>query len=337
MGVETLEIIPERASIVMPRFAHDLPFDPTHGYTFEEMLAVGAPPEPSGYVEFWRATWAEATAVDLRLEARRVASAWRGLELYEVEYDSLGGVRIGAWLTAPTERAKVERGLVLGHGYGGRAAPERHRHASRQATIMPCARGFHRSARADLPDNAERHVVHGIGRRETYIHRGCVADYWLAGSALLSLFPDLAGRLDYGGGSFGGGIGAMALAWDKRVRRAQLGVPSFGNHPLRLTLADHGSGSAVKAYVDDHPEVVDVLAYFDAATAARRIEVPVLFDCALFDPAVPPAGQFAVHNACPQPKSLHVRRAGHFEYDAMTDERRLIRAADRFFGMEGAA
>lgn len=337
MRAETLDIIPDRGSIAMPRFNHQIPFDPTHGYSFEQMLAVGAPPEPDDYATFWRATREEAMAVDLRLEARRVASPWRAVELYEVEYDSLHGVRIGAWVTAPADRAAIERGLILGHGYGGREAPDRHRHAARQATIMPCARGFHRSAHPDLPDSAEFHVVHGIDHRETYLHRGCVADCWLAGSALAAMFPEVDGRLDYSAGSFGGGIGAMALAWDDRIRRAHLGVPSFGNHPLRLTLTCHGSGSAVKARFDDHPEIVDVLAYFDAAVAARRIRIPVLFDCALFDPAVPPAGQFAVHNACPQPKTLHVRQAGHFEYDTMADDRRLTRALDRFFGMDGAA
>ena len=55
-----------------------------------------------------------------------------------------------------------------------------------------------------------------------------------------------ARRLDYMGISFGGGIGALALPWDERFHRAHLNVPSFGHHPLRLTLPEPdttGSGS----------------------------------------------------------------------------------------------
>lgn len=331
-----LQLVPNREVISAVDLEHELPFDPTHGYTLTQMLEIDAPSEPEGYVAFWQATWAEAMNVDLRLSCKQLDSPWEGVELYEVAYDSLGGVRIGGWLTVPNEVERIERGLVCGHGYGGRGAPELHVHARRQVTIMPCARGFNLSAHEDLPDFSKSHVVHGIENRETYIHRGCVADYWLAGSVLLAMYPQVAGCLDYIGNSFGGGIGAMLLPWDNRIRQARLGVPSFGNHPLRLTLPCVGSGEAVQAYHEVHPEVVDVLAFFDAATAARRISVPVFFDCALFDPSVPPPGQFAVHNACPQPKMLHVRQTGHFDTPQVAaEDARSAEALDRFFGIDG--
>jgi cephalosporin-C deacetylase len=128
------------------------------------------------------------------------------------------------------------------------------------------------------------------------------------------------------GGSFGGGIGAMALAWDSRFKSGFLSVPSFGNHPLRVTLPCTGSGESVRNYYQDHPEVLDVLAYFDSATHARRIGIPVLCECALFDPAVPPPGQFAVYNALAGPKELTVRQAGHFTYLAEADDNQRLRA-----------
>ncbi|MEX0886564.1 MAG: acetylxylan esterase [Phycisphaeraceae bacterium] len=118
------------------------------------------------------------------------------------------------------------------------------------------------------------------------------------------------------GGSFGGGIGALALAWDRRFRAAALRVPSFGNHPLRVTLPCTGSGESVRQYIAAHRDgdVLGVLAYFDAASAARWLTTPTLCECALFDPAVPPPGQFAVHNELAGPRELVVRQAGHFDY-----------------------
>jgi cephalosporin-C deacetylase len=46
---------------------------------------------------------------------------------------------------------------------------------------------------------------------------------------------------------------------------------------------------------------------------------------ALFDPAVPPAGQFAVYNAIPGCKKLFTLDAGHFDYPAQADQERALR------------
>jgi cephalosporin-C deacetylase len=106
------------------------------------------------------------------------------------------------------------------------------------------------------------------------------------------------------------------LPWDHRFKRAYLDVPSFGNHPLRVTLPCNGSGESVRLYRKTHPDVMQVLAYHDSATAARRIQIPVLVAAALSDPAVPPPGQFAVYNALPGEKRLFIRQTGHPDTEA---------------------
>ena len=310
---------------------HDLPFDPTYGYDEEALLGVGAPPEADDLADFWHRAYAEAMNVELNLDRRRIDSGDPNLDLYEIEFDSLGGVRIGGWMTVPRS-GRIERGVVISHGYGGRAEPALTVPGPRAATIQPCARGFHRSAHPDLPDNAAEHVVHGIRCRGTYIHLGCVADHWCAASALIELLPEVGKRLDYHGGSFGGGIGAMTLAWDQRFHRAALKVPSFGNHPLRVTLPCKGSGASVRQYYCRHPEVLDVLRYFDAAVMARRITIPVHFACARFDPSVPPPGQFAVHNAMAGEKGLFILTSGHFAHpDEPAEQAALCDAQSAWF------
>jgi cephalosporin-C deacetylase len=61
------------------------------------------------------------------------------------------------------------------------------------------------------------------------------------------------------------------------------------------------------------PSIAHTLAFFDAATAATRLRIPVVFACSLFDPAVTPPGQFAVANAHPGPKRVSVFLTGHFD------------------------
>jgi cephalosporin-C deacetylase len=277
------------------------------GYTREALLQVGAPPEPTGFAEFWRGTYQAALAIPLRIQHRSIAATHRGFITHEIEFDSWEGVRIGGWITLP-EDGTFDIAVVMGHGYGGREAPDAW---PRALTISPCARGFHRSAHPRLPDNAMEHVLLGIENRDTYVHRGCVVDFWCGASALLELYPAAAKRLSFRGTSFGGGIGAHVLAWDPRFQRGVLDVPSFGNYPLRVQLPCVGSGAAVRQYWRKHPEVLDVLAYYDSASAARHVQVPTLVSPALFDPAVPPPGQFAVANPLPG-KELFVKGFGHF-------------------------
>ncbi|MCG3149390.1 MAG: Cephalosporin-C deacetylase [Verrucomicrobiae bacterium] len=300
-------------------FHHNFPFDPTYGYHEQKLRIIKAPVGPADFIRFWEFTYAAARRVPLRLARRQIASPNPQFALYEIEFDSLDCVRIGGWITVPAD-GKFRRGVVVGHGYGGREAPDFDLPPPAAVAIFPCARGFHRSARGDIPADASRHVLHGIEDKDTYVHRGCVADVWGAASALLELYPGAARHLHYHGGSFGGGIGALALPWDNRFHKAFLDVPSFGQHPLRLIFQCTGSGEAVRLYAKEHPEVIDVLQYFDAATAARHIKIPVLVAAALFDPAVPPPGQFAVFNALPVQKELFVRRAAHFEWAGQAHE-----------------
>jgi cephalosporin-C deacetylase len=290
---------------------HQFPFDPTYGYTFETLLRVGTPAAPADFADFWRATYDQTRAIAPRATVKQVESKFVNVDVYEVEYDSLGGFRVGGWVTLPKD-GDVRAAVVIGHGYGGREGPGDAVPVEHAAAIWPCGRGFHRSARSDLPNGSARHVIHGIDSRETYLHRFCVADLWQALSALHELSPDSAKASYYAGGSFGGGLGAMMIPWEPRLLRAYLDVPSFGNHPLRVTLPCVGSGEAVRLMYNRRPEIMETLKYFDAATASTFTKIPTLVAAAEFDPAVPPPGQFAVYNALACPKELFVRTAAHF-------------------------
>ena len=309
--------------------------DPTYGYTLETLLAVGAPPEPADFAEFWTGRYAQARAVDPAATMRPSADTMPGFDVHDVAYTSTDGVRLGGWLAVPAD-GRVERGLVHSHGYGGRLAPEPLVPVERAAVLFPCARGLGSRGLVDpIPVTAEEHVLHGIGSRETYVHGGCAADVWCAVSALCELVPAAAARIDYLGGSFGGGIGALAAPWDERIASVCLSVPSFGHHPLRVTLPCTGSGEAVRRHVADRPQDLDALRYFDAATAARHLRVPTHVAAALADPAVPPPGQFAVHNALAGPRELFVRAFGHTDHPGMADEAAALLASQRAFLARG--
>jgi len=318
----------------MVGFSHSLPFDPTYGYDLEALLKVEPAPEPDDFKDFWEMTRKAADEVPLDLRAKPSAVSLPNHHVWEVSFASLDRVRIAGWLTLP-KHGPAESGFVISHGYGGREAPDAWLPARNSAAIFPCARGLGLSRHASIPADSHRHVIHGLESRETYVHRGCVADVWAAASVLISMAPSVVHKLNYVGASFGGGIGALALPWDTRFRRAFLEVPSFGQHPLRLALRSCGSAEAVRNHVREHPEAARILSYFDASVAAKYIAIPTMVAAALFDPAVPPPGQFAVYNAIPGLKELKVMRAGHFNYAGSLEEAHRVRLALEAFMTPG--
>ena len=263
------------------------------------------PAEVSGFADFWRAQ-RQLAASHPTDAAFTVEAARRRHRVFGVEWRQSGNIRVGGWLCEPLLTPTCA--VVVGHGYGGRGDADPSCLPPDAVGLFPCMPGFDRSADPTIPDSAERHVLHGIAQRDTYILRDCVEAIWRSFDVLAQHFTQLP--LGFIGSSFGGGLGALALPWEPRCRAAVLEVPTFGNHPLRLTIPCTGSGEAVRLYHRDHPEVVEVLAFYDAAVAARHVHCPTLIAPADSDPVVPAAGQWSVAEATPS-VVIHRLSAGH--------------------------
>ena len=304
---------------------HPFAFDPTYGYGLAELRAMRPPPPPPGFDAFWQARYARALAVDPQPVLTPSASTHPDWQVHDIAFRSTGGFLIGGWLLLPRSGV-VKRGLVVGHGYGGREQPDFDIPVEDTAVLFPCFRGISRSACAAISSEPYWHVLHDIDDPDRYILGGCVEDLWVAVSVLAGLHPGLDGRIGYSGISFGGGIGAIGIAFDRRIDRGHLVVPTFGNMPVWLSLPTVGSGASVQAYRKTHPEVREMLRLFDSATAATRIEIQMLFAVARFDPAVAPPCQFSVANAASGARhhETFTLDAGHFDYPGMTEQQALL-------------
>jgi len=287
---------------------HNFDFDPTCGYSEQELLALSPPDnEPDDFKAFWKDVYQQTLMMSSDIKMREMWSPEPDVKCYELHYKSLDGLKVGAWLSRPK---KSKGGIVIGHGYGNPSTPVIIKNFT---VIMPCSRGFSLSNNIDIPWQSAEHVIHGIESKETYVIKGAVADIWRAASVLLEIFPDTQSNLNYSGGSYGGGIGALAMAWEKRVRACWLNVPTFGHFPEFFDFKCVGSANAILNYHEKHPEVKKVLAYFNAVSAAKYINIPTLVTPALFDPVVLPIGQFAVNNAIPKKyKTTVILLCGHF-------------------------
>jgi cephalosporin-C deacetylase len=310
---------------------HPFAFDPTYGMQLDQLLAIEPPEAASGFDDFWIERYRHAVTVDPQPKFRRSRINHPDWHVLDVSYTSTGAFQIGGWLLLPRD-GTVRRGLVVGHGYGGRDLPDFDLPVKETAMLFPCFRGLSLSACPPIPADPGGHVLHGIESPDSYIIGGCVDDLWIAVSALVALYPWLAGHIGYSGISFGGGIGALAIPFDSRIDRGHLVVPTFGHRPLWLTLPTVGSAQSVQAYQKKQGSVLETLRLFDAASAAARIKVPMLTATALFDPAVAPPCQFAVANALPKFNEIFILDAGHFDYVGGSEQNALLREkVERFF------
>ncbi|MCH6256918.1 acetylxylan esterase [Puniceicoccaceae bacterium K14] len=307
-------------------------FDPSYGYTPEELLQVGAPEGPGDFDSFWQKRYKRALVVSPRPRIKDTGETINGARIFKITHRSTEAAVIGGWLTLP-ENGVINRGFVVGHGYGGREGPDLHLPFKDAAILFPCARGISRSPYPNVSPDPGWHVIHDLADPNRYIIGHCVEDIWLAASTLIRLFPQVQGHLGYLGISFGGGIGAMAMAFDDRYQKAHFNVPTFGNQPLRLELPTTGSGAAVQVFHKRYPEQTqNTLKYYDAAISASRMKIPTHYACALYDPMVAPPGQFAIYNQTQSPKQLYTLTAGHYEYeDQAKEDAELLSELDVFF------
>lgn len=220
---------------------------------------------------------------------------------------------IGAWITGQRlDQPESARTLVVMlHGYGGLDAQSVvEPPLPNCAVLWPCLTGLGPlSLRADVPSDPQEHVLLGIGSPDTYVHGSCIEDAWATVEAGHQLFPNL-GSVHLVGTSFGGGIACMAAPWEPRVTSMVVDVPSFGDHRARMTAPSTGSALAVQRRYELDDSIMATLDYFDAATAASFIRIPVLAGIADVDPAVAPVGQRAIAEAIPNVQVVRLSQ-GH--------------------------
>jgi cephalosporin-C deacetylase len=309
-------------------------FDPTYGYSLQQLLTVGTPKEPKEFDSFWQRRYEKALTLDPLPQTKLIDENRLGWQVLDIGYISTDNFPIYGSLLLPVSGV-IKRGFIMGHGYGYNGLDESDFQLpfNDAAFLFPSFRGLALSAQLSISADPYWHVLHDIDQRDRYILGGCVEDVWLSVSAMLTLFPKISGHLGYMGISFGGGIGALALAWETRIARGHLNVPSFGHHLLRSRLPSNGSANSVQQYCRTHKkQTLNVLRYYDAAIAAKRIAIPMHCACAVFDPCVAPPGQFSIYNALPGEKHLFVLEAGHHDYPNMSQQTaELLKELNTFF------
>jgi cephalosporin-C deacetylase len=266
------------------------------------LLPAGAQDIPT----FWRSTLSRLATepVESTIEDTREPLPYKK---YRLEYRSLGGIRVRAFLAVPIRGEQSQRPLpavVTVPGYGG----------SQQGIMLSeCQRGyailqvFPRSQGPSSEiwkiDGPEK-LTWNLGQPQGAYYQGAYSDVIRGIDYLLTRSDIDKHRIAVAGTSQGGGIALAVASLDPRIRAVVAHVPFLCD----VRQAAHTEGSLIKKLLDkahmNDEQHLRSLEYFDPLKLVSSLKVPALISSGGKDTVCPAATIRAVFDAVSGIKSL---------------------------------
>ncbi len=274
---------------------------------------------PEDFDDFWDAINRDVEAIPLDPAMELVAHrSTDEVEVYEIGYTSLDGLRIAGWYCRPRESwlAGPYPGLSIVPGYVSEPTLPKSWAKLGYAAVGVAPRGKLRS-NARFNPGYPGLLIHNIVDRNTYSYRGFYADAGRAIDFLLSR-PEVArDRIGVHGSSQGGALTITTAA----LRRNHITVGAAGAPYLTGFLDSAGLTRSypyeeineyLRLYPEREPQVRETLAYFDCINFAPKVKAPLLIYAGLADDICPPETAFDLVKALPNGAELHTYpRCGH--------------------------
>jgi len=282
------------------------------GYRVSEIAPVTS--RPADFDEFWQTLVRESSQQPLEFRMRHDSRvSRRGVDVWVVQYRSLGDKTIHGWYAAPVGARKRPAILYLS-GYGARPIPPPVGLASRGWVVLAIdVRG--NPVDRVRPRPFEDYGTEGIVSPDTYVYRQIVGHSLRALDFLLSREEVDPDRIAVVGVSEGGGLGLILSALSPSVAAAAADAPMLVDFPLSLRAASWPY-TEIARLMQQRPEtrgpVMRTLRYFDAVNFAPDVQCPVLLSIGLLDRVSLPAAVFGLYNVLPGPKEIRsFPKAGH--------------------------
>jgi len=285
---------------------------------------------PADFDEFWEGVLAQAAQIPLAATMELVPlRCTPEIEVYDVHYDSLDGVRIAGWYCLPRERSGQLPAIAYMPGY-----------VSEPAIPLDIARkgyaAFSVSPRGKLRSNQQFNpgypglLTQNIVDRNTYSYRGFYIDAVRVIDFLLWRDEVDSERIGVTGGSQGGGLTISTAALRPEVRAAAAVAPFLCGFMDSIELLHTYPYHEIRDYLRMHPErterVRETLAYFDGINFAPRVTCPTTVFVGLQDNVCPPETGYATFEALAAkdkqlyPYDGHGHDAGRAHHGAIVDE-----------------
>lgn len=267
---------------------------------------------PADFDAFWAATLADAAAIPLNPSLAPVPlRATPEVDVYEIGYDSLDGLRVSGWYCVPNERVLKPPypGLLIVPGYISEPTLPTSWARLGYAAVGVAPRGKLRSNRHFNPGYPGL-LVHNVVDRNTYAYRGFYVDAARAVDFLLDRPEVDRTRIGVHGSSQGGALTVTTAALrPETVACGAAGAPYLCGMMDAAALTHSYPYEEINDYLRLYPErasaVRTTLGYYDGINFAPRIQCPMLVYIGLVDDVCPPETGFALYDALACPKQIH--------------------------------
>ena len=274
---------------------------------------------PADFDTFWSAIMDEARGIPLNPTMLHVPlRSTPEVDVYEIHYDSLDGLRIAGWYCRPRESylPPPYPALLLVPGYISEPTLPKSWARMGYAAVGVAPRGKLRSNLHFNPGYPGL-LTSNIVDRHTYAYRGFYVDAARAVDFVLSRPEVDHSRIGVHGSSQGGAltITTAALRADA-ITVGAAGAPYLCGFMDAAALTHAWPYEEINDYLRSYPDragaVRETLTYFDGINFAPLIRCPMLIYIGLGDDVCPPETGYALHDALTCPKELHTyRRCAH--------------------------
>lgn len=267
---------------------------------------------PADFDEFWADVLAQADAIPLNPSCELVPHrSTDEVEVYEIGYDSLDGVRIAGWYCRPRESylSGPYPGLLLVPGYISEPTLPKSWAKLGYAAVGVAPRGKLRSHRQVNPGYPGLLLQNAIDRN-TYGYRGFYVDAVRA-LDFIKTRPEVdASRIGVHGSSQGGALTIVVSALRNReIACAAAGAPYLCSIMDSATLSHTYPYEEINEYLRQFPDreaaLQETMAYFDCVNMASLVRCPTLVYIGLVDDCVPPETGYALKAALTAPTEFH--------------------------------
>ncbi|MBT5318919.1 MAG: prolyl oligopeptidase family serine peptidase [Chloroflexi bacterium] len=220
------------------------------------------------------------------------------VDVFDVRYDSFGGMRIAGWYVRPAGRSTVMPGLLTVPGYVSEPKVPKEWARLGYATFSAAPRGKLRSNDVFNPGYPGL-LMHNATDRDSYAYRGFYMDA-LRAFDILSAMPEVdSRRIGVTGSSQGGALTLLVAALrPNSVAVAAAGAPYLCSFMDSARLTHSYPYQEINDFLRLHPEqeedIRGVFDYFDIHHFAPSVKAPIVVNIGLQDDVCPPETGFAV-------------------------------------------
>lgn len=268
-------------------------------------------PRPNDFNDFWAGVMDQLGRWPIEAEIVRDELRSTGrVDVYDVAYTSLDGVRISAWYACPRKEvvSPPYPGLLIVPGYISDPVIPKNWAELGYAALAVAPRGKVRS-RSAVDARYPGLLVENSVDRFTYGYRAFYADACRAVDVVAQRPEVDQGRIGVHGSSQGGALTIVMAALRKDlISCGAAGAPYLCGFldAARLTTSYpyHEITERLRVHPEEREAIEETLPYFDGLNFAPQITAPMLVYIGLEDDVCPPETGFAVYAALQCSKEL---------------------------------